>query len=319
MFNQSIPITAYVTSSKLIKNKDNQKEEKKKEKEEKENSKNQKHPVALVDLTEEEIKKYLPPPPIGISPTSVIRFQQIPFKGDSKDSFYFSNAFNDYYKMDFKDFIKIMPILKAKKRCKSAKLSSTIKKSRLKSIEEEEKREIYKNQMLDKLNNLYIEKQYLSLSINANNIQPLMSSIHSQVHPGEGDELTKHAKLYSKTNKPLGSEREIDSIDFTVNQRNYHRNELNKIKLSKRRAKSAMKRQLYLPKYDKNDPDIAIFKKIELLENIINEEDNGNKFLIDEKEEKSIINCEGESKAEEEKVNTNNTNKEIKKVVENKE
>ena len=116
------------------------KESNQKNKEQKENSKNKKHPVALVDLTEEEIKKYLPPPPIGIPPSSVIRFQQIPFKGDSKDAFYFSNSFNDYYKMDFKQFIKIMPILKAKKRCKSAKLSSQIRKSREKSIEEEEKR-----------------------------------------------------------------------------------------------------------------------------------------------------------------------------------
>ena len=303
LFNQSIPITSYVTSSKSIKKQNNKKEEIKKNKEQKENSKNKKHPVALVDLTEEEIKKYLPPPPIGIPPSSVIRFQQIPFKGDSKDAFYFSNSFNDYYKMDFKQFIKIMPILKAKKRCKSAKLSSQIRKSREKSIEEEEKREIYKNQMLDKLKNLYIEKQYLSLSLNANNIQPLMSSIHAQIHPGQGDELTKHTKIYIKSDKPLGSERDVDSIDFTINQRHYHRNELKKIKYSKNRAQSAY-RKLYLPKYDINDPDIAIFKRIELLEKIINEED-GNQFLIDEKEEKSIINCFGESKKEEEKTNIN--------------
>ena len=314
LFNQSIPITSYVSSSRLIKRKNEKKGENKKEIETKEYSKNIKHPVALVDLNDEEIKKYLPPTPMGIPPSNVIRFQKVPFKGDSKDAFYFSNAFNDYYKMDFKDFIKIMPILKAKKRCESAKLSKQIKKVKKRSIEEEQKREIYRNKMLDKLNNLYIEKQYLSLSTNANNIQPLMSSIHAQIYPGEGDELTKHTKIYIKTDKPLGSERDINSIDYTVNERYYHRNELNRLKLKKRRANSAMK-QLILQKYDINDPDIAIFKRMEILEKIISE--GGNQFLIDEKEEKeekSIINCEGESRKEEEEninqnININNIEK----------
>ena len=299
LFNRSIPISSYVTSSELIKKQIDKKENNKNDIEIKENSKNLKHPVTLVDLTEEEIKKYLPPPPVGIPPSQVIRFQKVPFKGNSKDTFYFSNAFNDYYKMDFKDFIKIMPILKAKKRCNSAKLTSQIQKSRKSSNKEEQKREIYKNEMLDKLNNLFIEKQYLSLSLNSNNIQPLMSSIHSQIYPGEGDELTKHTKIYIKTNKPLGSERDIESIDFTVNQRNYQRNELNRIRLNKKRAKS-VSNGLHLSTYDINDPDVEIFKRIELLEKIINEDDNNmniNKNLLDEKEEeKSIINCEGESK-----------------------
>ena len=298
LFNQSIPITSYVTSSKIIKSQINKKEEIKNDNKANENSTNLKHPVALVNLTEEEIKKYLPPAPVNIPPSQVIRFQQLPFRGNSKDAFYFSNSFNDYYKMDFKDFLKIMPILKAKKRCNSAKLQTQMKKARRKNNEEEHKREICNNEMQDKLNNLYIEKQYLSLSINSNNIQPLMSSIHSQIYPGEGDELTKHTKLYTKTNKPLGSERDIDSIDFTVNQRNYHRNVLNKIKKAKRRSNSAIK-SLHLSRYDINDPDVAIFKKIEILEKMINEQqgNTGNQLLKEEKEEeKSIINCEGEIK-----------------------
>ena len=320
LFNQSIPITSYVFSSKLIKNKNNKKEENKDNLENKDNSKNLKHPIALVDLTDEEIKKYLPTPIAGIPPSRVIRFQKLPFKGNSQGAFYFSNAFNDYYKMDFKDFIKIMPVLKAKKRCKSARLTSQIKKSKKISNEEEQKREIFINDMLDKMHNLYIEKQYLSLSLNSNNIQPLMSSIHSQIHPGEGDELTKHTKMYTKTNKPLGSERDVDSIDFTVNQRNYHRNVLNKSKYyqQKQRAKPEM-RKMHLSKYDINDPDIAIFKRIEILEKLINEGENnfsGNKFSIDEKEENSLINCEGESKEEDKNINNVNNN-EDKKIIKN--
>ena len=321
LFNQSIPITSYVTSSKIIKSQINKKEEIKNDNEAKENSKNLKHPVALVNLTDEEIKKYLPPTPVNIPPSQVIRFQQLPFRGNSQDAFYFSNSFNDYYKMDFKDFLKIMPILKAKKRCNSAKLQTQMKKARRRNNEEEHKREICNNEMQDKLNNLYIEKQYLSLSINSNNIQPLMSSIHSQIYPGEGDELTKHTKLYTKTNKPLGSERDIDSIDFTVNQRNYHRNVLNNIKKTKRRSKSVIK-SLHLSRYDINDPDVAIFKKIEILEKMINAQqcNNGNQLLKEEKEEeKSIINCEGEIK---EIVNIDNkiiNNKGEKKLIKNEE
>ncbi len=307
LFNQSIPITSYVTSSKLINNQNNQKKEIKKDIDEKLNKKIEKYPVALVDLTDEEIKKYLPPHIANIPPSQVIRFQQIPFKGNSKDAFYFSNAFNDYYKMDFKEFLKRMPILRAKKRCKSANLKAQIKIGRKKDDEEEEKRGISNNEMLNKLNNLYIEKQYLSLSINSNNIQPLMSSIHSQIYPGEGDELTKRTKIYTKTNKPLGSERDVYDIDFTVNQRHYHRNMLNNIKLTKRRSKSAV-RTLNLSKYDANDPDIAIFKRIEVLEKMINEKQGniGKQLLKMEKEEEKSINI-GRNK-ENEKVNINDKN-----------
>ena len=314
LFNQSIPITSYVSSSKLIEIENNKKEENKSElKKNKENMKNEKHPIALVDLTEEEIKRYLPPPPIGIPPASVIRFQKMPFKGDSNDAFYFSNDFNDYYKMDFKEFIKRMPILKAKKRCKSAKLSQQIKKARKKTIEEEQKREKIRKQMSNILNDLYIEKQYLSLSNNTKNIEPLMNSIHAQIYGDEDDELGKISKIYNKNENMQESEKN-ENNQFTIDQRRYHRNVFKRKTFKKNRAKSA--RRLYLPRYDENDPDIAIFKRIELLENIIDEGDNQD--LIDEREEeeKSIINCEGESKKEENRnkkneqnnINNNNNN-----------
>ena len=316
LFNQSIPISSYVSSSQAIKRLKEKKEENKKEIEKKEKSKNMKHPIALVDLNEDQIKKYLPPYPIGIAASTVVRFQKLPFRGNSSDSFYFYNAFNDYYKMDFKEFIKIMPILKAKKRCESAKLSSQIRNVRKKNVQELQKREIINDQMSDKLNNLYIEKQYLSLSVNANNIQPLMSSIHAQIYPGEGDELTKHVKIFIKTDKPIGNERNINSIDYTINERYHHREELNKLKLNKKRPKSSM-RQLFLPRYDINDPDMAIFKRIEFLEKFLNEGDkfSENQNIIDENE-KNIINCEGESKKEE-NTNINNNNKKDDKINKN--
>ena len=213
--------------------------------------------------------------------------------------------------MDFKEFIKRMPVLKAKKRCKSARLSYQMKKSKDKNREEDYKREILKNQMLNKLNNLYIEKQYLSFSKNASYIQPLMSSIHSQIYPGRGDDSKKKSKLYIKSDKPLGSEKVSDSIDYSVNQRYYHRNELNKNMSNKKRTKSTMKK-LILSSYDINDPDMAIFKRVELLGKINSEGDNnfnGNQFL-----DKSIINCEGESKKGEEEIENTNIN-----IIENKE
>ena len=282
LFNRSIPITAYVASSSYIKkqNKKMQKEENKNASDTGEEKNKVKHPIVLVDLTNEEMKKYLPPEPIGIPPSSVIRFQQLPFRGDSNNVFYFSNAFNDYYKMDFKQFIKRMPILKAKKRCESAKLSRQIKATRIRNIYEEKQKEILKNNMMNRLNNLYIEKQYLSLSSNAKNIQPLISSLHAQIYPGKEDELTKHTKIYIKTNKPLGSERNVDDIDYSVNDRDYQRNELQRIReLKKRRPKSTTKRVLSLPKYDINDPDIAIFSKLEMVEDNENNDVNDNQFF----------------------------------------
>ena len=282
LFNRSIPITAYVASSSYIKkqNKKMQKEENKNASDTGEEKNKVKHPIVLVDLTNEEMKKYLPPEPIGIPPSSVIRFQQLPFRGDSNNVFYFSNAFNDYYKMDFKQFIKRMPILKAKKRCESAKLSRQIKATRIRNIYEEKQKEILKNNMMNRLNNLYIEKQYLSLSSNAKNIQPLISSLHAQIYPGKEDELTKHTKIYIKTNKPLGSERNVDDIDYSVNDRDYQRNELQRIReLKKRRPKSTTKRVLSLPKYDINDPDIAIFSKLEMAEDNENNDVNDNQFF----------------------------------------
>ena len=282
LFNRSIPITAYVASSSYIKkqNKKMQKEENKNASDTGEEKNKVKHPIVLVDLTNEEMKKYLPPEPIGIPPSSVIRFQQLPFRGDSNNVFYFSNAFNDYYKMDFKQFIKRMPILKAKKRCESAKLSRQIKATRIRNIYEEKQKEILKNNMMNRLNNLYIEKQYLSLSSNAKNIQPLISSLHAQIYPGKEDELTKHTKIYIKTNKPLGSERNVDDIDYSVNDRDYQRNELQRIReLKKRRPKSTRKRVLSLPKYDINDPDIAIFSKLEMAEDNENNDVNDNQFF----------------------------------------
>ena len=282
LFNRSIPITAYVASSSYIKkqNKKMQKEENKNASDTGEEKNKVKHPIVLVDLTNEEMKKYLPPEPIGIPPSSVIRFQQLPFRGDSSNVFYFSNAFNDYYKMDFKQFIKRMPILKAKKRCESAKLSRQIKATRIRNIYEEKQKEILKNNMMNRLNNLYIEKQYLSLSSNAKNIQPLISSLHAQIYPGKEDELTKHTKIYIKTNKPLGSERNVDDIDYSVNDRDYQRNELQRIReVKKRRPKSTRKRVLSLPKYDINDPDIAIFSKLEMVEDNENNDVNDNQFF----------------------------------------
>ena len=317
LFNRSIPITAYVAPSSYIK-KQNEKLLKKEENKNASETKDDleiKHPIVLVDLTNEEMKKYLPPDPVGIPPSSVIRFQQLPFKGDSSNVFYFSNAFNDYYKMDFKEFIKRMPILKAKKRCESAKLNKQLKRTKKRSKIEDRQREIIKKKMLNRLNNLYIEKQYLSLSSNAKNIQPLMSSIHAQIYPGQGDELTKHSKIYIKTNKPLGSERDIDNIDYSVNDREYHRNELQRIKAVKKRPKSSTRAVFRLSKYDINDPDIAIFKKYEDFEKEEIEEENTDNLnkekLLNEKQENNVNESDRKTKEENISEDTKKYNKQI--------
>ena len=78
----------------------------------------------------------------------------------------------------------------------------------------------------------------------------------------------------------MGSERNVDDIDYSVNDRDYQRNELQRIReLKKRRPKSTTKRVLSLPKYDINDPDIAIFSKLEMVEDNENNDVNDNQFF----------------------------------------
>ena len=310
LFNRSIPITAYVASSSYIKKqiKKKEKEENKNASETKEEKDSIKHPIILVDLTNEEMKKYLPPEPIGAQAPNVIRFQQLPFKGDSNNVFYFSNAFNDYYKMDFKKFTEIMPVLKAKKRCESARLTRQIKETKKFFKNEEKTKEYINREMSNRLNNLYIEQQYISLSKKSKNIQPLMSSIRAQIYPGKGDDLTKNSKLYFKSNKPLGSERDRNSIDYSINERDYQRNELHRIRSTKKRPKSTIKDKLHLSKYDINDPDVAIFRKLEIFEENNNDEENNinDKKNLLENQEKYLIDSERYSKEIEPIKNINN-------------
>ena len=310
LFNRSIPITAYVASSSYIKNQIKKKENKenKNASETKEEKDSIKHPIILVDLTNEEMKKYLPPEPIGAQAPNVIRFQQLPFKGDSNNVFYFSNAFNDYYKMDFKKFTEIMPVLKAKKRCESARLTRQIKETKKFFKNEEKTKEYINREMSNRLNNLYIEQQYISLSKKSKNIQPLMSSIRAQIYPGKGDDLTKNSKLYFKSNKPLGSERDRNSIDYSINERDYQRNELHRIRSTKKRPKSTIKDKLHLSKYDINDPDVAIFRKLEIFEENNNDEENNinDKKNLLENQEKYLIDSERYSKEIEPIKNINN-------------
>ena len=310
LFNRSIPITAYVASSSYIKNqiKKKENEENKNASETKEEKDSIKHPIILVDLTNEEMKKYLPPEPIGAQAPNVIRFQQLPFKGDSNNVFYFSNAFNDYYKMDFKKFTEIMPVLKAKKRCESARLTRQIKETKKFFKNEEKTKEYMNREMSNRLNNLYIEQQYISLSKKSKNIQPLMSSIRAQIYPGKGDDLTKNSKLYFKSNKPLGSERDRNSIDYSINERDYQRNELHRILSTKKRPKSTIKDKLHLSKYDINDPDVAIFRKLEIFEENNNDEENNinDKKNLLENQEKYLIDSERYSKEIEPIKNINN-------------
>ena len=183
--------------------------------------------------------------------------------------------------------------------------SSKLPRSRLRGISKKLK---MKQMLSRKDNDLYIENKYLSLSAHSNNIQPLMSLIHAQLHPGEDDELIKHKKVYIKTNKPLGSEKDINDIDYTINHREYQRNELNRLKLRQLHEKSSVS-NLILPEYNSNDPDLDIFKKAKLLENIIKEQydnesldkedifddegfqelQNNNKVMLDEKEREKNI------------------------------
>ena len=189
-----------------------------------------------------------------------------------EETFYFSNAFSDYYKEDLKTFSEKMPILKAKIKTSNKKLKREMMKQRIKSSKEEK---IISNML--KKDNLVFKKSDLIIAGERKNAGPLLKSIYCQLNP-KLKKIKGRIKLYYKTMKPYGNSNE--KIDYTKNDRwkpskeikslrekekqyinvgttidNYdfiHNNKNNNKYIKK-------KSQLILSYYDNDDPDIKFF------------------------------------------------------------
>ena len=129
----------------------------------------------------------------------------------SEDTFYFSNAFSDYYKEDLKTFSNKMPILKAKVKTNPNRLKRAIKKQRMKSSNKENK--LLNIKMTDPLS---LKKQDLIISAERGNPVPLMKSIYKQEYP-DAVEIKENVKKYFNTMKPFGND--DGTTDYTKNDR----------------------------------------------------------------------------------------------------
>ena len=239
-----------------------------------------------------------------------------------EDTFYFSNAFSDYYNEDFKSFTNKMPLLKAKVKTNPSRLKKAIKKQRIKSSNKE--KILYDTIMTDPL---YLKKHDLIISAERRNPVPLLKSIYKQENP-DAVEIKENVKKYFNTMKPFGND--DGTTDYTKNDRWRLSRELIKIKRhindndfinieenkngneNNYNYRKKGKRRLILSYYNKNDPDIQRFNNLHLDENRIknisfefkgDNIDNTYKFQIEvkngkeEEEEKNIsLNIRKEEK-----------------------
>ena len=224
-------------------------------------------PIALIDLPEEKLENIIPNykkinNKIN-NKSNIIRPSSVYTRPNKNDTFYLSKDFSDYYIQDFQTFIKKVPILQPKKRCKSAKLKKEILNN--KNIEKKIEKKI-NNMKKNSNQNLNIVNHYLSLAMKSNNIQPLLSNIYKQIHPNKKDILIQKEKYYKNTDKPLGND--YGNVNYSFNNRYGHYLLLKQIKLNESYLNEKnIWEQYFLPlnldTYDINDPCLKIFKNIE--------------------------------------------------------
>ena len=214
-----------------------------------------------------------------------VRPMSVYTRRNPKDTFYFSQTFSDYYKEDLKDFVKKIPLLRAKISAKPNKLQNTLINSEKKSLLKEEKlKETIAN------DDLLLTKQEVIIAGKLGNAQPLLKSIYKQIHPE--DEIEKNnTKMYFNTMKPLGNNN--NKTDFSINDRENHLRQLVELRNGefidyKKRSKDDFNnfRDLKLETYDEKDPDLQIFNQIKEVNedeyeeenNEIKENNNNNQF-----------------------------------------
>ena len=126
-------------------------------------------------------------------------------------SFYFSNAFSDYYKEDLKTFSEKMKILKAKIKSNPSNLKHEIKEQRKIVLDKEKKLDDIINS-----NKITFDKEDLIIAADRRNPIPLLKAIFKNSYPDK-EVMKENIKMYYNTMKPMGNWDE--SVDFTQNDR----------------------------------------------------------------------------------------------------
>ena len=173
-------------------------------------------------------------------------------------SFYFSNAFSDYYKEDLKSFSDKMKILKAKVKSNPSHLKNEIKEQRKIVFNKERKL----NQIINS-NKMVFDKEDLIIAADRKNPKPLLKSIFTTNYPDK-EVMKENLKLYFNTMKPMGNWDE--SVDYTKNDRWGFCEKFSEMRdgIKKENIKREInkKNNLVLKYYNENDPYIQMFEKM---------------------------------------------------------
>ena len=194
----------------------------------------------------------------GKSSNKFIRPMSLYSPRKSPCSFYFSNAFSDYYKEDLKTFSEKMKILKAKIKSNPSNLKHEIKEQRKIVLNKEKKLDDIINS-----NKITFDKEDLIIAADRRNPIPLLKAIFKNSYPDK-EVMKENIKMYYNTMKPMGNWDE--SVDFTQNDRWRFVEKFNEMRdgIKKESIKKEMRKKnnLVLKYYNENDPYIQMFERM---------------------------------------------------------
>ena len=235
LFNNMIPVRSYISLEKNKLGKEGIGNEKITV-----NIKDYNSPILLVDLPEEQMNLFFKRrnSQNHISTSSEKKYHNIRpvsmyVPREDNSCFYFSDAFSDYYKEDFKSFCEKIPMLKAKLKINPNKLKKEIYKTnkdlinKYRILEEKKKNE-----------NEGFNEQDLIIAGKRNNPMPLIKSVYFQKYKSTFDFDMNKDDLIDNKNKGR------NSLDMKISNKG---NNLGK--------------SLFLSYYDINDPSLSLFKE----------------------------------------------------------
>jgi hypothetical protein len=245
LFNPSIPLSKYTQIKKPLKKKIVMIDEETQKNDE--DLKKFPNPVLLVDLDDKNFKKFFKKESsLKETDVNLLRCKNINNNNiNKKESFYFSNSFNDYYKEHLKTFAKKFPLLKAKFELNSNKLKRSLIDKKF-----ENKEKILNN--IINSDSLKIKKQELIIAGKSDNPFPLLKSIYKQTHPdyNENKKILSYKNIVFKTQNNNFNFNIKKNIKTKKNNKSYNEpfNEIYEIT------------QLECSTYNEDDPDLNIFK-----------------------------------------------------------
>ncbi len=184
---------------------------------------------------------------------------------NKNDIFYFSQYFNDYYKESLKDFSKKLKILKPKIQINTKKLKKTIKFSKKKRNEQDDKIKSLKDLIKTQPINFLQKNDVLNLKRKSKNSSNMIKRFLNEIYKKEKENEKNNKENNIKTiNYHSRSSQMIQIKDNSNESTKNYLNSLGEIK------------KLSLSTYKENDPALKIFSKL----NNDSEDYENNKSLL---------------------------------------